>query len=180
METVLLAGSLGIAGTVVGIVFQQIFSSREADRNFDRQRRLAAEDHARRVTEASNRDLSARLDLNLAYGQALRRAAHEVGIGFVRMANISERSERLNDLCIKYGITPGSPLVPANSLENDALRDLVQRHREVSVDLELMLVLDEGEDFKSSKLRQASNELDELGKEVDVRRRQLRREGNPL
>jgi len=179
MDPAVLGGGFALGGVALGGLLQFV----QAHFQFERQRRLAAEEHQREVIENTNRDLSNKLDVNLAHGDGIVLAAQRIGLGFAEMADLGERLQRLRDVLQVYGIQETSVFLGADSLEDEELKVSVQSHRETCVSLQLRLLHPDSPDFGNVKLfdmPRLESEIDELRQKIDLRRRHLRREGRPL
>lgn len=180
MDSTLIAGCIGVIGALLGTIVQHFLQFRQSDRSFQRQRELIRDEFARNVTKELNQELSFKLDFSLRHGEALIDAGHRIGVKFLKLEDMTAREARLAEFMSLKGLNDESGIIYPGSLEDDELRDLVIKHRSSCIELWLMYVLDESEEFKTVKLHQTMKSVSDSAQEIEMRRRLLLRQGSPL
>jgi hypothetical protein len=182
---------IGAAGALVGgfFVLAGTFLQGRLQRDqqryqFEYQRQLAGEDHARRQAALENDRLRERIESQLERGRRVLLAACRFQSGVLKEAT---PTQALFDALKFAGVTGWDEALPYHTwvspeeIEDSELRAGVEKHRTVAQDVELRLAFaDRTPSGLPPNCDALRNDLDDFAKSIRVRIRQLQRAGVPF
>ena len=188
----------GLIGALIGGIFvlggsflQGQLQAKQVERRFEHERKLAAEDHARRQAERENEALRARLQHQIGYGRRVLIAASRFQDNFQRPMNaLSSKPQTPYDIlvdAVKFaGLNWNEPApyaawIHPNEFEDQQLSKLVDAHRELVAEVDMALI---HADARPNELPENCTDIlervDGIARQIDGRCRWLQREGKPL
>jgi hypothetical protein len=179
-------GALVGVFTVMTTIIQQRHATEQSAIQHERERQLAAEEHAREATAAENKELSTRLDKQLAWGDTVTRAVWRVTEQMRGIIDETQRYGILSQTVKMFGLdfnqfSEASRLLPPEFFEDDALKQLVRRHRDWVFRLEWAFILADGHpDGLPADPEAECRGVADLKLEIEMLRRDLLRTGRPL
>ncbi|MEX0799650.1 MAG: hypothetical protein WD379_00365 [Dehalococcoidia bacterium] len=185
----LLAGFSGalVGGVLamVGSFFQSHLQAKESERQFERQRRLAEEEHSRRQVVIENERVRRRVDSQLAYGRKVMIAAVRFKAFASPDSDASKLRDILSDAVRLVGLDFGAPspfpdFVAPIEIEDDELRDSIAAHRKIISHADVVLATIDAHPSELPNSHEQLEQVDDLARRIGVRCRVLQREGRPL
>jgi len=183
----------GLLGALVGGLFvlggsllQGRLHAKQTEARFEHERRLAAEDHARKQAWTENERLRGRLEDQMAYGRKVIVAAGRFQL-YVSQGKGAKASTEMLTEAVRFAGLKWDEVVPYASwlhpeeIEDSDLRALVSEHRGTVEELDKALIAaDVYPDKLPADCISVQDQIDGLARRIDARCRQLQREGKPL
>ncbi len=188
----------GLIGALIGGIFvlggsflQGQLQAKQVERRFEHERKLAAEDHARRQTESENEALRARLQQQTEYGRRVLVAASRFqGKLQLQLDAVSPEPQTPYDIladAVKFaGLhwnepAPYSTWIHPDELEDEELGKLVAAHCGLVEEVDMALILADGRPNElPENCIDVLERVDGIARQIDGRCRRLQREGKPL
>lgn len=175
--------------TLAAVYMQNRHHASETARRLEHERSMAAEAFHRERTAAENERLASRIAEQLAWGDRLGVAVGRAKYLYSKASSQEERWEMLRGVLEAAGYGPGdnffSPLVgllEPELLEDDELRKLVLEHQATlhQTDFDLAVWSDHKPEVLPQSPFDLIDGLRDLKKRIELRVRELKRQGRPL
>ncbi len=187
--TELLAGFIGalVGGVLamVGSFFQSRLQAKESERQFERARKLAVEDHQRKQVVLENERVRVRVESQLTYGRKVMIAAVRFKSFSSGTSDSAKLTTILSDAVRFAGLDFNAPspfpdFVAPIEMEDNELRDLIAQHRKIISEVDVVLITVDAHPSELPNCHQLLEEVDDLARRIDLRCRVIQREGKPL
>jgi hypothetical protein len=186
MEAIIPAILVGFF-TLAGLFIQNRHHALEMSKRMAHERLMAEEAFQREKVACENDRLAERIAEQLSWGERIAVSVGRAKHAYSKASTREERTQALGKVMAFAGVNPDgyyplSSLLEPEVLEDDELRALVSNHREVIDKALLDLILQS--DYRPEILPQDPlafvEEVKGLKKRIEVRVRQLKRQGRPL
>jgi hypothetical protein len=174
---------LGAVLAMAGSALQSRFQTGLLARQFEEQRRLDAEDHARRQVVVENERLRPRIDAQLEFGRRVALAMGRYKATVPAGLSHVEAKEYLDRACTYASLDrtqqpPYPDFLRKTEIDDQELADLIDEHERLVLDFDTLLNSDvlraETPDFVRV------GRVDTLARSIENRYRVLQREGLPI